>query len=667
MTNNGIFTLRKEDELAIVTFDVPDQTMNTWNDASLASFRDVIEILNHEHSLRGAIFISGKPHTFHSGADLKTIEKLNSAEQVKKDIDHFQYCMNSVASLKIPTLAAIHGHCLGGGLEFALACTARLAKESNTTFLGLPETLVGLFPSGGGTQRLTRLIGYPAIDLILSGKTVSAAEAFKLGIVDHFIPSDADLLQGAKTFLTEIISGTAKLKRPEHDFSRIDDVMKEARTTALKAARGRELPGPSMAMKAILEGLKVSLREGLEIEKKCFIEAALSKEAKGSINTFFLKGMTDKPLSMMTKGFSPKPIRKALVLGFGTMGRGITIDILNHMVIPVIVKDMPEALAHGKTFVKKILDGMAEKKRLKLPAHDLMNLLTVTSDYTDEMKDADIVIEAVFEDINTKREVYRELCQVVTEECVIASNTSFLSLDTLADWVVRPERFAGLHFFSPVWMMQLVEVVRGEKTGRDTIDRLISFAASIKKRPLVCRNNKGFVVNAVLSPYISNSLQYLEEGNPIEKIDRAMLSFGMPVGPIRLLDEVGHDVNAVILRQQNKEVKTITNLVQHGRFGLKKCGKGLFLKDGSVDPDALPLIAKRASKERTEQEIQMGIFEDMVRNGKDLLDRHIVDDPRMIDLGVIWGAGFPADKGGVMKWADLTGLSERMFGKRFYP
>jgi 3-hydroxyacyl-CoA dehydrogenase len=214
--------------------------------------------------------------------------------------------------------------------------------------------------------------------------------------------------------------------------------------------------------------------------------------------------------------------------------------------------------------------------------------------------------------------------------------------------------------------MELVEIIQGEKTSRDTVDNLLNFAASIRKRPIVCKDNPGFVVNALLFPYLQGALEYLEKGNSIEKIDQALVQFGMPVGPLRLTDEVGIDIPYKVLSGMGIKQDTLKNIVESGRLGLKKSGKGMFLKDGSVDPEVLPLIVKKESREMSASEIQMGLLTGMVKVGKDLLDRKIVEDPRMIDVGMIWGTGFPPDKGGPLKWSDLIGLSKKLFGKNFY-
>jgi 3-hydroxyacyl-CoA dehydrogenase/enoyl-CoA hydratase/carnithine racemase len=662
-----IFNLKVEDGgIGVITFDVAGDAMNTWTDAAFMSFDELMGELEKTPGIKGLIFISGKPDNFFAGANLKMISDIEKAEDVRQMLDLFHGSFARLNAFNFPAIAAIHGHCLGGGLEFALACTARIAKEGKTTLIGLPECNVGLFPGGGGTQRLPRLIGYPALEMILKGTMMPVAKAYEAGIVDRLVPADGDLLAEAKKFLREVIAGAAGLKRPVHDFSQIDAVAEMAQQGILKATKGRYIPGPMLALKSIHEGLKVSLEKGLELEKANFAEVVLTHQAKGSINTFFIKGMTDKPKAMMTKGFQPKPLNRAAVLGFGTMGRGIAIDILRNTQIPLLVKDIPEALEPGKAFVRKILDGMAEKKRIKEPVDSIMARLTAVSEYSEAFKNVDIVIEAVFEDIKVKEQVYEELCKVIKDDCIIASNTSSIPITSMAKYVTKPERFGGIHFFSPVWLMQLVEVIRGVQTSQDTIDNLLNFSAAIRKRPIVCRDNAGFVVNALLFPMVLETFRYLEEGNAIEKIDKAMLSFGMPVGPIRLTDEVGIDIPYKIFKGMGVRQETLANVVEAGRLGLKKSGKGFFLKDGSVDPEVLPLIGKREPRALTEEQIQEGLLVAMVKTGKDLLDRKVVDDVRMIDVGMIWGVGFPADKGGPMKWADLTGLSKKLFGKNFY-
>jgi len=663
-----LWNLKVEEGIGIITFDIPGEPVNTWTEEAIEEFLELIDALEKELNLRGAILISGKPNNFHSGANLRFLEQFRSKEESAKVLDRFHQAFSRWGELPYPTLAAIQGHCLGGGYELALACTARIAKESKTTLISLPECTVGVFPGCGGTQRLTRLIGYPAVELILKGRILAATEADAMGMIDRLVPAEGDLIKEGKDFIKEIAEGKANLKRRKHDFSQIDSMMEMARQEVLKATRGRELPAPMLAIKAIQEGLKVPLTEGLEIEKRYFVEVVLSNEAKGSIHTFFLKTETDKPISMVPKKFQPKPIRKAGLLGFGTMGRGIVIDLLRNMEIPVVVKDIPEALEPGKAFVRKILDGMAEKKSLKTSVDDLMNLLTLTSSYDGHFKDVDIVIEAVSEDPRVKEQVYREISPILSSDCIIASNTSTIPITRMSKSVTHPERFGGAHFFSPVWMMQLLEIIRGEQTGQETIYNLLAFAGAIRKRPIVCKDNPGFIINALLHPYFLKLYELLEEGVTIEKIDSAMLKFGMPVGPVKLIDEVGIDVqHLAFLAMGIEPPQTLKNVIRDGRAGFKKSGKGFFMKDGNVDPSVLPLIANQGrSKEISAKEIQILLYQEFVKKGKELLDKGIVDSPKTIDVGMIWGIGFPPDKGGPMKWADLTGLSLQLYQKKFY-
>ncbi len=663
-----VIKLNIEDEIGIITYDVPGVPVNTWSVEAMEEFFDLVDVVSKNAQLKGIIITSGKPNNFHSGGDLSFLEGFTSREAMEDWLDRFHLGFNQLEELRVPSVAAIQGSCLGGGLEFALLCTGRIAKESKTTLLGQPEVLVGLFPGGGGSQRLPRLIGLPALDLILSGKSLSATKAYEAGIVDRVVPADGDLLSEAKTFIKEIIAGTAKLNRPVQDFSQIDEAANAARKTVLKSTRGRELPAPLTAIKAVQEGVKVSLKEGLNIEKKYFIEVALSNEAKGSMHTFFLKTATDKPLAMVPRDFESRAIKKVAVVGFGIMGRGIVIDILRNMQIPVVIRDLPEALEPGKKFIKKMLDGFAEKKKLKIPVDELMNLITVTSDIGDDFKDVDLVIEAIIEDPQVKDQVYKELCSVVPADCIICSNTSSIPITRLAESVTNPARFAGAHFFSPVWLMELLEIVKAEQTSQETIFNLLCFAGAIKKRPIVCQDNPGFVVNAMILPYFLKMYDLLSQGIAIEKIDKAMMKFGFPVGPVRLIDEIGIDTHYnAFLAMGIKIPEILQKIIDDGRTGLKKSGKGIFLPDGSVDPGVLPLIGFQGDPaEMPMEEIQRVLYSQYVIKGKELVDIGIVDSPRLVDVGVIWGLGFPSEKGGPLKWADLTGLSRELFGKNIY-
>ena len=665
-----IFACENQDGIAVVRFDVPGEQMNTWTETAIADFAATLEFLEKEKStFKGVIFISGKTTNFHAGANLNMLGAENDLADFRKGCDEFNGMFVRLENLGIPTVAAINGPCMGGGFEFALTMTARIATDSKRTTIGLPECNVGVIPGGGGTQRLPRLIGYPALDFIPRGAVLPAAKALEVGMIDRVIPEGDDLLKKAKEFLAEIIAGEVGLKRVKPDLSALDTALEAAKKNVLKATRGREIPAPMLALKAMSEGLKVSIEQGLKIETDCFIEALKAPESKGTINTFFLKTMSDKPKAIIPIGFETRPIRKIGVLGFGTMGRGIIINILTRAKLPVVVKDVAGALEPGMTFVRGILEGMAAKKRLKDPVESLMALVKPVAEWTDDFKDVDVVIEAVFEDPAVKDQVYKELCKVVTEDCILATNTSSLPVDKLSASVLKPERFIGAHFFSPVWMMDLLEVIRGKATNDATVNNMMAVCALLGKRPVVCNDNPGFVVNAMLFPYFIKSLELLREGVAMDKIDAAMMKFGLPVGPIRLLDEVGIDVSYLVLTKSLGMVPPVAleNIYKAGRYGRNKNGKGFYTKEGAPDPEALPLInPDHKQKEYSTAELQEMLFTPFVKTGYELLQKKVVNDPRAIDIGAIWGVGFPADKGGPMKWADLIGLSDKLYGEKFY-
>jgi 3-hydroxyacyl-CoA dehydrogenase / enoyl-CoA hydratase / 3-hydroxybutyryl-CoA epimerase / enoyl-CoA isomerase len=664
------FTVENQDGIAVVRIDVPGEAVNTWTSDAMAGFEEILADLEANRArYHGVVFLSGKATGFHAGANLDMLGGQEDVAAFRSRVSHFNELFGRLENLGIPSVAAISGPCLGGGYEFALAMTARIAADGPRTQIGLPECNVGVIPGGGGTQRLPRLIGFPALEMIVRGAVVPASQALELGMVDRMCPAKDDLLAAAKAFAADIVQGTAALRRIPPDLSGLELVVAAARTAARKASRGRDLPAPRLALKAMQEGLKRSLAEGLKIEADCFFEVLGTPESRGSINTFFLKTYSDKPQAMIPKGFHPRPLRKLAVLGFGTMGRGIVIDILRCLQVPVVVKDVPEALEPGVAFVKKILEGLSAKGRIRKSPEELLALLQPVPDWTDDFAGVDLAVEAVLEDPDVKDRVYRDLCRAVRDNCLIASNTSSLPVNRLARSVTHPQRFLGAHFFSPVWRMELIEIIRGKETADEAVYDLLNFAAGLRKRPIVCNDNPGFVVNAMLFPYFIKAFELLGEGVPMEAVDEAMIRFGLPVGPIRLTDEVGIDVSYLVLTKSlgRKAPMALENVYKAGRYGRNKNGKGYYTKEGATDPEALPLVNPQGLQKHMDVEsLQEMLFLPFVETGKDLLDKGVVKGPRAVDIGAIWGIGFPADKGGPLKWADLTGLSRKLYGRNFY-
>jgi len=647
--------------IGLATLQTQGKPIANWAEDALNELDRLLDSIK-ETDVDGIVFAVDNDKAFELGAILQYIDTAVSTKEFDGLVDRAYQVCEKVLQLPVPTVSAIGGSWLGPSFSFALACTARVMQDSKTSAVGFPEGMFAMFPGMGGTQLLPRLIGYPAFDMIVKGKLLTAANGHELGLVDRVIPMEKDLVSEAMDFVRQIASDPSILSRPTFDFADVDEQAEKSRQAAVKAYRGRKIPGLMLAIDALQKGLKQPLKEALSLEKDCYLKAAVSPEVRGSINTFFLRQKTNKASTMIPADYNPKAIKKIGIIGFGTMGIGIAADILRHMRVPVVVKDNPQGLANGRKALETMLN------RLKAPAEELMPLLIETTEYGAEFADVDLVIEAVFENLELKHQIFMDLCAVVKQDCIIASNTSTIPITRLAEKVTNPARFVGAHFFSPVPWMELLEVIRGEQTGQDTIYDAIAFAAAIRKRPLVCNDSPGFVVNALLRPYFITTFELLESGVPIPDIDGAMLSFGMPVGPIRLIEEVGIDVPYNSFKASGLvPSKTLENMVKAGRLGLKKSGKGFFLADGSVDPDALPLIPGQNNQIKIpREEIQTKLFTAFVTEGDNLLQLKVIDSCEAVDMGAIWGLGFPSDKGGPMKWSDLTGLSEKLFNKRFY-
>lgn len=655
------FSLYIEDKIAIVSLLTKGKPMSQWAEQALTDYFLMVDHLKNL-DLLGVIFMTDHSQAFGAGTNLELLQHYKTKEQLSNLVARVHNAFSSLEILPFPSIAAIASPWLGIGFEFALACTARIGVNSPKALVGLPDCLYGLLPTGGATQRLPRLIGASAIELIIKGRVFTPIKALEAGLIDRIVEEDTDFLHEAINFVGELASDQSILKRSTQDLSNITAEIQAAEYAVIKAARGQTPPGPLAALKAIENGSNLSLEDGLELEREYFVNVALSPEANGMLNTVFLGQRTDNPKSLLPRNASLKPINKVAIIGFGTMGVGISVDVLRRMQIPIIVTDTEQGLDKGIVMLRKNLESM------KLPAGDLMKYVTTTTTYEDEYRDVDLVIEAVFENYALKQQIYQKVCSAVSSDCLIASNTSTIPITQLAEGVSNPERFVGAHFFSPVPKMELLEIIKGEKTTQDTINNLIAFAAAIKKRPLICKDSPGFVVNALLLPYFENTFDLLEKGVAIETIDKAMLKFGLPVGPIRLIEEVGIDVPYNSFYAMGLEPpQTLKNMVESGRLGLKKSGQGFFMQDGSVDPGAVKLIPVNKSIDPPDTGAIQGIlFSGFVKKGKELLDKKIVNDPRDVDMGTIWGLGFPSYTGGPLKWADLTGFSVLKYGKRFY-
>ncbi|MGO9609178.1 MAG: 3-hydroxyacyl-CoA dehydrogenase NAD-binding domain-containing protein [Verrucomicrobiia bacterium] len=665
--------------IAWVVFDDPESKVNVLGTEQMKQLDAVLDEL-YKRKPKAAVFISAKPGIFIAGADINELQKIRDASLGADLSREGHRIFAKIELLGVPTVAAIDGACLGGGCELALACRYRVAADGHKTQIGLPETQLGIIPGWGGSQRLPRLIGLgAALDIICAGKSVSADKARRIGLVDAAVPSVV-----LRETATRLALGQQRAKRksvwsqnwwPMRRF-----ICRMARKRVLVRTEGR-YPAPLRAIDAMEEGLRGSLNEGLDSEAKIFGEVSVTPQCRNLIRLFFLREKYAKlvfnPEKVERTGpISAKvmtsPVEKVGVLGAGVMGAGIA-QWCSARGLIVRLKDIkPDFVASG---IKRIADayreGVKRRKMSELDAQHGMARVHPTTDYTG-FGDCDLVIEAVLEKIEVKRQAFGELTAALRNDCIIASNTSAIPIDDLAEASGRPKRFVGIHFFNPVHKMPLVEIVRGTKTAPEVVAAAVEFAKRLKKIPVVVKGTPGFLVNRLLMPYLNEAGVLLGEGETIESIDEAMLDFGMPMGPLRLIDEVGIDVAydvAAELGEAFKDRMAVARILrQVHEQGLKgrKGGVGFYVykkkKEERVNRRLAKAIrrdveSREAKKvERSARDIQRRLLGVMIEEAKRCLSEGVVASEDDIDAGMIFGTGFPPFRGGLVVYARDVGL-----------
>jgi 3-hydroxyacyl-CoA dehydrogenase/enoyl-CoA hydratase/3-hydroxybutyryl-CoA epimerase/3-hydroxyacyl-CoA dehydrogenase/enoyl-CoA hydratase/3-hydroxybutyryl-CoA epimerase/enoyl-CoA isomerase len=681
-----------KDNLAVLTFDTPDSRANTLGQAILGEFEQVLRELQKQAGLQGLIFKSGKPGMFIAGADLRELGAApQNPEQIRAMVKRGLDLIGGFESLPFPTVAIIDGACMGGGLEVALGFDFRLAGSHPKCDIGLPETKIGLIPGWGGTQRLSRVIG-PALaaELICPGDSVNAQRARDIGLVWDAVPSER-LTEEALRLLTWARSSGAwqdERKKKRQPVGLTDEqagfMFAVARGQVMLKTKG-QLPAPLAALTAIEKGCNLPLELGLKAETDQFVPLLGSPISRNLIAVFFLQQKVAKDPGVADPSVKPRDVQRVGVLGAGIMGSGIAGAHVRRGVGVTMLDSVPAALEKGAANIAKMLQSRVEIGRIK-PEEVLAALskLTVTGNLR-QMADRDVVIEAVVENESVKTQTYRELQSILPDDAILASNTSTISITRMAGSWKKPENFAGMHFFNPVDRMQLVEVIRGEKTSDQTTATLVALARKISKTPIVVRDCPGFLVNRILFPYINESLVLLEEGADPRAIDKAATAFGMPMGPITLNDLVGNDtalyagdvVNKAFA-DRAKTTRILSELVKAGRLG-QKSGAGFYSyaknPKGADDPAFAAILEKCRTTHRTieQEEITDRLFLPMLTEAVRCVMEKIVRDPGDVDMALILGIGFPPWRGGILRWGDTMGLSKvveklkkyESLGKRF--
>ncbi|MEK7668833.1 MAG: fatty acid oxidation complex subunit alpha FadJ [Gemmatimonadota bacterium] len=676
MSGNA-FCVEVASGVAVVTFDLPNEPVNKFSRSVKDEFAALVAKLGPDPAVRAVVLLSGKQDTFIAGADIEEFVALTSAEEATALSRDGQRFLDVVAAFPKPFVVAIHGACLGGGLELALASHYRVATDHPRTVLALPEVQLGIIPGAGGCNRLPRAVGLrAALEMILSGKNVRAAKAFKTGLVDELVPP-AILREVAVAAAKRLADGVRLRRRSRGGlagwfFDRSAPgralVLRRARAMTLKQTRG-QYPAPLAALDAVRFGLAHGLERGLPYEAELFGKMAVTPVSRCLVDVFFATTALKKDPGVPAPAPEPVVVEQLAVLGAGFMGSGIAAAAAIQAGVPVRMRDAD--LARVGSGIKAAADIIQERVRrrsaTRLEAARQLALVSGGTDYSG-FRRADLVVEAVFEDLAVKQAVLREVEAVAKPDSVFASNTSTIPIDRIAEASRHPETVVGMHFFSPVHRMPLLEVIAAERTSPRTIVTAVAFGRRLGKTVIVVRDGPGFFVNRILSPYLNEAGRLLTEGVPIETLDRAMTAWGLPVGPITLLDEIGLDVavkaGAVMHEAFGERLAPAANiaaLVADGRLG-RKNRRGFLRyvkgKKAGVDRTVYGLLGITPGPAPAVDVVTDRLAFAMLNEAARALEEGVVRSPRDGDIGAIFGIGFPPFRGGPFRALDAMGAAQ---------
>ena len=674
------------DGSAFLKIDVPGQTHNMISHQVLADLDAALDRVAAVPRLPLLVVRSGKPAGFLAGADLHGFLEIADETAAEALSERGQRLFDKLASLPMPTLAAIHGPCLGGGLELALACDYRLVLDSPRTQLGLPEVTLGLLPGWGGTQRLPRVVGLQrALVMILEGKRLKAREALRWGLADVAPTNESELrTQLAYLGIKAIQQGKRPLKglplrtwkqRLLESTAAGRALIFGATERVLRKRVWDEMPAPAEALQAIRVGLKEGMEAGLAHERAAAGRLAVSPACR-SLITLWLRGEQARKLPESLRAAEPPEVRNVVVVGAGVMGAGVA-QLAAVRGAAVVVREVNRAaLDAGMKRIRELFDKAVARRVLsEEEARKRFAAVRGTTGW-DGFHDADVVVEAAVEDLDAKRAVFHELDGRTGPTAVLATNTSSLLVARLEEGLTYPERVGGMHFFNPVHKMDLVEVVRTAATNERSVAVLVRWAIALGKTPVVVRDSPGFVVNRVLTPYLNEATLLVAEEMGIQEIDKVMRRFGMPMGPLELLDQIGLDVAAHVARSLGPILEgrieanpVFEKMCEHGWLG-QKSGRGFYthrgrrrtpnhlaenllaagLGDGGAVSRALPPEARES--EARERLVLLMVNEAALASGEGL-----AETAEVIDLAMVLGTGWAPHRGGPLRYADERGLA----------
>ena len=690
----GAFTVTVDEGIARAEFNLLGEPVNKITHDVGEELDKLLSDFEVNDDIQAVILVSGKDGSFIAGADIDEFVALRSRDEAYQLVRRGQRLINRIEDLGKPVVAAIHGTCLGVGLEAALACTYRIATDAPSTKIGLPEVQLGIIPAAGGCQRLPRLIGVrAALDIILVGKQLPSPRAYRSGIVDELVhPSILDRI--ASEAARRLVGGW-KAKRRRFGLADLAlDKNSLGRSIVYKSARkqvmtktGGNYPAPLGALKAVEHGLRFGIPAGLDMEAATFAELAVGPISRQLVRIFFAATALKKDPGV--NGLAPKAreVRNLGVVGGGFMGAAIGGVAVSQANVDVRFRDTAlDQVGKGLIAARRILDRRLERRRMtKFEHRRLTRLISGGTEWAGFGR-VDLVIEAVFEDLEVKHEVMRQVESVVREDCVIASNTSTIPIHRIAEVVKRPERVVGMHFFSPVEKMPLLEVIVTDETAPWVTVTAVAFGRRMGKTVIVVEDHPGFWVNRILAPYMNEAGRLLEEGEIVDTIDRCMTRFGFPVGPVTLLDEVGIDVahkaSKVMFDAFGDRLRPLPGLehmTTEGRLG-RKAGRGFYRYEGgvkqSVDETAYEIIGAVPDSKVPREDVTDRLLFAMLNEAARALDDGVVRNARDGDIGAVFGIGFPAFRGGPLRYLDSYGVGQTVttleelagkYGERFTP
>jgi len=683
-----------KDGIAVVTFDTPGSSVNVISASVKREVIAAFETLKADERVKAVAFLSGKRDNFIAGADIEEFVALKTAAEAEQLSSEGQAMLGRIADFPKPVVAGIHGGCVGGGLEFSLCCTYRVATDHAKTSIGLPEVRLGILPGAGGCQRLPRLIGLrAALDIILAGKTVPAKKALQLGMIDEMVPPS--ILRRITLDAARKLAGGWRphRKRPGGFMGFLLDGNPLGRSLVFRMARKNverethgNYPAPPAALDAVEFGLKHGITAGLAHEAKGFGALAVTDVSRKLVGIFFAEQALKKDFGIDNPP-PPAEVRRLGVVGSGFMGSGIAGTAVTQAMVDVRLKDADLVhISKGIAAARAVVEERFRRRRItKYDRTRLLALVSGDAAFTGFGR-ADLVIEAVFEDLKVKQAVLKDVEAVIPPTAIFATNTSTIPIGDIASASSRPGQVIGMHFFSPVPRMPLVEIIPARHTAPATVSTTVAFGRRMGKTPVVVKDSPGFWVNRILGPYLCEAAHVLLGGSSIEDIDAALVQFGFPVGPIALLDEVGLDVaghaGEVLYRAFGERLKPappLEAMVKAGRLG-RKVAKGFYRYEGGkkrgVDETVYQLIGVHPNGGPRAGEIVQRLSLAMVNEAAQALSEGVVRSPRDGDMAAVYGIGFPPFRGGPLKYADDLGaarvvedlgrLAERL-GSRFAP